>query len=699
MTTLKQGTLTKRSGTVPDTDLVEISGYHAYKNYSPKEKVNVNGNIYRVLEKHTDTANGLNAITFQSVETKEILIAYTGTDTKDKKDLLTDAQLLSDMVPEQVQAAQDYFDETEKKFGTVSYVCGNSLGGGNANAVGVANPHVKTVTLNPALLPDGVVDSNKEYKNITNYFGRYDVLTSTITGLFLGHRIPGEQVEINHGIPSFEYLSTNHTGYIGKNEAGQQMYVIGELGQPGYGAIYIDADAGVVSSIWTGQSLHSGSSERIDLNTDHLFDLSKSMESHVSSRMALVYAYLQNSADIVEHEGSRYYERLHTLQESFREMFEDAAQNPLFNGITSTGNIIKTEIYHLISLLDSAESKAQSLNYFLNSPPAELMEFVMNKDINVESLFADARNFLYNLRSSVEELTDFLPNLVNNKIPELFEGGTDRFTDAVVGEFMAHFKILAKNNVTVKEHMKSYGQDVSATAEHFKERDSLLAGGISTGIPPSLALPDISAPGDHTLLDSPYLKMGMKLLDIQLEMAILAFTDVTHKLLLPLLVGLESIAVLLEGVLEGISDAINGAVYVILNGSLPVKLAGMFTDFDDKIRAMVQDALEPIDELADTVEGVRKGLGNLIVFYPVLVQKFKPYLESALFSQTSYYNIHLYNSAATGILEEMDLLFKDIVFQMSHNKGLAIDALCDVSEKVKYNLVMMHEQVDRGTIG
>ncbi|MBH0161864.1 SA1320 family protein [Fictibacillus sp. 26RED30] len=700
MTTINKNITNTKTNSVADKDLVEISGFHAYQDYKNSDRVTVNGNEYRVVNVHSDKTNGLDAITFQSINTKEYIVAYTGTDSSDFNDLKTDGQLLSDMVPVQVEEARNYFNQMEKEFGNISYVCGNSLGGGNANAVGVENPDVKTVTINPAMLPEGVVDYGKEYSNITNYFGRYDVLTSLETGLMLGHRIPGKQIEINHGIPNAKHFLNNHTGYIGKDEADKLVYVLGLPGQPGYGKIYFDeADSSVVSSIWTGQSLHTGSSERIDMNTENMHQLSKSLEGYVGTRMGYVHSYLQNSADIVDHEGSRYYERLHTLQQTFRDMFEEAAENPLFAGITTTGNVIKTEIYHLITLLDSAESKVQSLNYFLNSPPAELVEFLMNKNINVESLFGDARNFLYSLRSDVEDLTDVLPRMVSQKIPELFEGGTDHFTDAVVGEFMAHYKILSKNNITVKKHMDSYSTDVTATADNFTERDKLLASGISTGVPQSIIIPNFGSAEDFKMLDSPYLKMGMKILDIQLELAIAAFGNFAHKIALPLLVGLELITSTLEGILEGISSAIKGAVYVILNGSLPVKLAGMFTDFDDKLRAMVNDALEPLDELADTVEGLRRGLDNLIVYFPVLIQEFKPYLKSALFSESNYFNIYLYNTAATGILEEMDMLFKDIVYQLTHNKGLAIDALSEISEHVKNNMLVMHEQTERGTYG
>lgn len=190
----------------------------------------------------------------------------------------------------------------------------------------------------------------------------------------------------------------------------------------------------------------------------------------------------------------------------------------------------------------------------------------------------------------------------------------------------------------------------------------------------------------------------MKFLEVQLDFAFGKTTHFAHASLMPLLAGLETITFLLENTLESISASVKGALAVALDGNLPGKVVGFFTDFDDKIRASVNAALEPLDELADTVEGLRRGVGNLLVYFPQLLQNFKPYIYSALFSQTSYYNVHLYNLAAMGILEEMDRLFKDIVFQLSDEKAIAIEALCEVSEAVKQNMVILHEQVDRGTI-
>lgn len=104
----------KESKVVNDQDLVEIAGYNAYMDYKDRERVDVNGNKYLVVDTHADKVTGLDAVVFQSVQTKEIIIAYTGTNPSTTQDLLTDAQLLSDMTPPQVEAAREYFHDIKK---------------------------------------------------------------------------------------------------------------------------------------------------------------------------------------------------------------------------------------------------------------------------------------------------------------------------------------------------------------------------------------------------------------------------------------------------------------------------------------------------------------------------------------------------------------------------------------------------------
>ncbi|WP_113928837.1 hypothetical protein [Bacillus sp. P14.5] len=59
-----------------------------------------------------------------------------------------------------------------------------------ATSAAITHPEVRSVTLNPALLPKGMADPNKSCDNITNCFTNYDDLTGTLTALSFDSGIP-----------------------------------------------------------------------------------------------------------------------------------------------------------------------------------------------------------------------------------------------------------------------------------------------------------------------------------------------------------------------------------------------------------------------------------------------------------------------------------------------------------------------------
>ncbi|WP_370221709.1 SA1320 family protein [Cytobacillus sp.] len=685
-----------------DKDLVELAGLHAYTYPLFESVLQVNNTDYTVIDTRYEDPTGLDAMTVVNMETEEISIIYVGTDASGKygnKDILTDAQLLSDLTPAQLAAARSYYTEMNQKFnqvGGVKSIAGNSLGGGLVGAVAVENPEVNAVTLNPALLPEGMVDPNQTYDNITNYFSSYDVLTQTLIALDLHGRIPGKQYEIFNGIPEFSKLATNHTGYL-RNEDGTQFYVIGEVGKPGYGKIYVDADAHIVSSIWTGVPLYGSHSDRIEINKENLDLLASSLQNHVTERLNLAHEYLGNSVAIVDDEANRYYERLSRLQKIFEEMFENLISEPLFMGITSISNRLTAEIDHLVSLLNVAESHAKSLNYILNSPPAELLEHIFRTNVSVESIFNEIRSFLYDLKADVQDLSKSLIRIISNKIPELFEGGKELWYDAVVSELKAHYGIVNNNRDKLLSHISEYQKQVQDVAANFHDRDLSLGQSIRSKSSHSNSI-SVQGTNTYKLEDSPYMELRMKIKEFQMDTAYTAFTRSTHALLLPLLHKAWVITLNIENALELLSSTIKGATKFALDYTIPGKLFGLFSDFDDKIRNSVNNALEPLDEFAGTIEGIRKGLDRLMAEYPTLLENFRPYVETAIFNNSGYYNVHLYNLASIAILREMEMLFDDVVYQLGNHKAEAIDALCEVSKKVKNNMGILYEQVDRGTI-
>lgn len=252
-----------------DINLIELAGFHAYRPESLVGLIIVNGTEFEVMNVITDIEIGLDAFTVQNTNTGDYTVVYVGTDPNSSEDIKTDLKLLRDTPPAQLEEGLKYFDDMETKFGPISSITGNSLGGGTANYVAVERPEVKAVTLNPAPLPSGVIDQNATYDNMTNYMSQYDVLTLGMKAIGFGDRIPGHHFAINNGIPSDKMLSTNHTGYLA-NDINKQYYEIVPEGQPGAGKIYIDAGSHVMTSIWTGVPLYYDNTEKIDINVESL---------------------------------------------------------------------------------------------------------------------------------------------------------------------------------------------------------------------------------------------------------------------------------------------------------------------------------------------------------------------------------------------------------------------------------------------
>jgi hypothetical protein len=291
----------KITGSTNDRDLVELAGYHAYKVKKKINTINVNGKNYEILNKidPRKIQTGLDAMAVKNVETGECTVVFVGTDKKQPMDLITDIQLLGSAEPEQVKAARAYFDRMNEKYGVHS-VCGNSLGGALANAVAVHHKNVRAVTLDPAILPEGMVKTNHEYQNVTNYFTKYDGLTRGELGINLGDRFPGRIYHINSGVPYFSRaFASNHVGY---NADGRQFIEIGKKGEPGYGKIDIAADEHIVTSIWTGEPLYGGGSGRIKINKASLDTLADALGSQVLECLNRASDYIHNANEIVESE-------------------------------------------------------------------------------------------------------------------------------------------------------------------------------------------------------------------------------------------------------------------------------------------------------------------------------------------------------------------------------------------------------------
>ncbi|MGM9956102.1 MAG: SA1320 family protein [Peribacillus sp.] len=689
---------TLSSHATDDNDLVELAGYHSYVHYDIDEVFKVNEKKFRVIDTIYNTDTGLDALTVQNVKTRELTVVFVGSEQMDTDWIGTNTKLLSDAPPAQVREAVAYFEHINDEVGEVSSVSGNSLAGALTNAVGIDNPGVKAVTLNPAILPAGMVDPDKEYANITNYYSKFDFLTGTEETIKMGDRIPGKKYGINNGVPSFSMLGSNHTGYIKQDANGEFTLEIGIEGEPGHGFVHIGADDHIVTSLWTGAPLYEGQSERIEMNQENMMLLSHGIRDNVKGRLGKVREYVGNSVRIVHTENEKFNQRVIALQDAFQQKFEETAGEPVFMGITTTGFVMKACIDELIRLLDKAEDKCRILNNVLNSKPVEIVEYITSVNLSVETLFDAPKEYLEQLKADIDDLVASVGTIISNEIPELFKGGKDLFVDAVVGELDAHYDILEKNKESVYKQLQDYERQVQDIADTFHDKDASIAGAIQTSASPTDGIGPVQKTALITLEPSPYLKVGMKIKEIQVQMAHNQINTLGMTVLMPILISVKTVLTLIEAALDAIILAVNAVLTVGIYGNPVSLLISLFTDYEQKIKNAVQEVLEPIIEMETSIEGIRLGMDRMIINLPEMLSNFKPYIDTAIFEPGKFSDVRLYNVSALAVLDDMEVLFEDITFQLSGQKAMAIEATLEISKNVLGNIQLLKEQVNRGTL-
>ncbi|WP_018934395.1 SA1320 family protein [Gracilibacillus lacisalsi] len=677
-----------------DSDLVELSGYHAYIEQRELNHININGTEYEVVNTNYKDTAGLDAITVQNLSTQEYTIVYVGTDKDQLEDLLTDAYLLSSTDVPQLTAAKKYYENMDKQYG-IDSVTGNSLGGALANSIAVEYPNVRSVTYNPALLPGHLVDTDKDYDNITNYIGQYDVLNMTLDSLGLGDRVPGKKHEIYNGIPGtaeskFGTIGSNHTGYL-RNDEGTQYYEIRPDGGPGSGQIHVKADEHIVTSAWTGQPIYGDGSTNIRITPEALHTLANGLHDSVFNRLERASEYLSNSKEIIDDEAERRHTRINILQRRLQQIIE----SQIGEDMEMMGNSIQASIDDMHRLLDLIEDKGQSLNYLLNSPPAELMEFIMNRQVDVSSLVDEARNFLNQLSSNVDELMDNSHLILTSVVPKLFHVGMEKWHDAVVNELQEHFNILMNNNDILLTQIQTFQQQIEDTADTFEKTDLQLANAIQNKISYIKEVFISVKANTDNLEPSPYLEAKLDIKEIQLDLSFTYFSTKMNNLLTPVLEGINVILLGLEVTIESLSFAIKQGTNIFLRQSLPGMIVSTFTDFDDKVRNTVKNTLEPIDTLASRINGVRDGVRRLNSNIPTIINRFRPYLENALFNNERFFDVYLYNNSAIALIRELDLVFQDINSQLANHHAKTILELLLYGRHISVNINQLQEQVER----
>ncbi|MGD7008868.1 SA1320 family protein [Metabacillus sp. 84] len=668
-----------------DKDLVELSGNAAYSFPLERQEFDVNDSSYLVVDTTYNSPSGFDALTVKNVDTDEYSIIFIGTEPgqdKNYSDIYTDVQLLTDLEIQQIKEANEYYEKMEKEYEPLTSVAGNSLAGGLALSVGINNPDLKAVAYNPAPLPKGMVDPEKDYPNMTSYFGMYDPLTGALVNVDLADRVPGNHITINNGLPGFEYSANNHTGY-----GNPKNPLIDNIG----------ADEFIAVSIWTGEPLYgAGASARIRLDKDALTTLVDSLDTEIKDRALLISKYVAGSETIVQSEADAFNRRIEKLQEILINKIEATVGDPAIQSLTKTGEAAKSLLTSCSTIIDVAEDLCRGLNNILNSPPSQLVEFITSTDISVESLFSPLRKEVNHSLDAVTQTTSMFSHIIEAAIPLLIRGGTDFTNDAVVNEYNAHYQILQKNTSAITSQIEHFKTQISSTANEIFNREENIKNNIANGTGAIQDIGFVPEPFTGTMEESPYFQFSIDLKDLVFESGYDVFKTACTFKLLPVLVGLEGLLTAAAVILQSIIFAVKGASAFAV--SITPDLLGLFNKFDAQIKNLTDKIVKKIDEALSLVEGLQEGIAKLIIHFPQIIEFFQPYFETAIFETSNYRNVQLYNQASLNTLEYLNTIFKDIIFQLSDHESNAITALCDISRDLTDNFDSLKSQIECCTV-
>lgn len=698
-----------------DKDLVQLSGYYAYKAQKRGAELEVNGKIFRV-EHVEESPSGMEAFTVRNItvldddgeidrfkqnEEGGLAIVFVG--SRDVEDFTgTNLFLPGYAEPQQTLDALQYSEDLQNGnikteidgvkqslTGELEAVAGNSLGGSHAGRVGIAYPAINAVTLNPAPQPGSSIDPDAEYANVTNYYDEYDVLVNILKLGGMEHRIPGELIEIHSGlpIPDPEQLMMDHMGYPQQKIDDEFKIEVGEPGKPGHGYIYTGADEFIITDIWTNEPLY-GETELIDINVGTLLTLASRMKERIIGQLDIAGDYLNNANEKGEHESARFHERKALLQEDFRDLLNQYGDEKVLDGIATTGTAMKDMIASMRKMLDVAEGKCRSANVVLNSIPMEVMEFLLSIDISVESLFSYPQELLGLIEDGIDDVIGGAKKVINDALPTVLSNAANTKKDAVVEEMLAHYKIMLSNKEVINNQLKTYEEQVGEVAINFALRDSEISNAIENGgyIQNTISrnLPLIP---EFKVKPSNYLQTP-----IWKEQVELAQEKASRFLLKQLVPNLECLKELLDTFKSAL--ALGEESLDSVRNNIVFDFVKDYSDAIHEFVSLIGEAQRELRDIILLIDGWVQAIVNLIQNIPSLVERIKPYIQTAVLDKVELGDIHLYTLSTELVVMELEVMFEEIVRQLSQQKANSIAGLAANSKMVLDNISTFKEQVN-----
>ncbi|MBC1613067.1 hypothetical protein HB937_06800 [Listeria welshimeri] len=653
----------------PDTDLIELSGKWVYQHPIVDRKLRVNGTIYQVKAGEYNKASGLDYMVVENQTTGEISMVFEG--TQGTQDFLTDGTLPGSIPNTQLREANAAYKNQSQKY-NIKNVSGNSLGGGLSNYVASKNDDIRSVTYNPAILPEGTYD--KDNPRITNYLSEYDPLTLGERGMGYGDRLPGQSHILQNNVPWMQMTLSNHVGYDDRG-----ITINGKK-------IPIDADAYLPVGIWSGKVLTGGGTgQKIDINPENIRILSNSLRTKMIEQVNMGQFFLDTAVDLVIKEGRHLDDRTTSLQKSFDSLLSESEFGEI---ITSLANY--AELRKEMEKANPVGSAALELIQKIRTSPiiAEVLDYVSGTFFNVRGFLLEIPVLINDLSIRIEHTMNQVSMVKIQAVPELFKGINNQYlSDAMVTELKEHYITLDKNKDIVVKQVQTYSSQVTYVSNEIEKADKLLSATQkveSVGAPPPTQ--------SYVLQESKALKDGMGKKQQLLDNNFNEFSTKTTELLLPALTSIYSIVNQLKQVIKSTIKCLKDLQAGFSLVHVP------FTDKDNQLKEDLREIIKNLQEILLTIKGVGKAVKDMESNLPNVLAAYRPYIDTALFEGTKFQDVILLNKAASNIFFSAEMVFEDIKYQLSGNKSAALSALDKLAVQACENMKILLKQIKRGSI-
>ncbi|MFB9956466.1 hypothetical protein [Cellulomonas denverensis] len=621
--------------------------------------VTINGRDFTVVEFTVDPATGLDALVLQNPDTREITVAFQG--TNGSTDVATDGMLVTAVTPSQYAAAVAYVADVAGRHGRVDSVCGNSLGGGLAAYVALLDPSIQAVTVNPAPVPAHV--SGLKARNITNYISTLDPLYRALSAGRLTDRIAGRIEWFEGGSAQLRFAVEHHIG--SDREASpynasmavpfslfHQDLVVGAGGFGG--RIRVTGDALVLMARGLGAQ------------RENLLEVSRSELDRAGERLA------------------SYRAQIPVREEKCRRQFQEQA--------VEWYAPVRELIGRLAAGVEESVRRA-----WLRLPVPPVARPVCGW------LLAEVGDQITRLVAQVQQAGDVSVEAAADwawqRDRDLFRLGSQEITDGLVvelGQFERGRALADRKWVTFQKMTLSAHAALTAA-------DAQVAADIAAGRAPSAPVPLRAAPswpaGAVSRIEESVAKRGLQqIVDRRQEIAGDLVGTLGTGLATGLMLALEAaltqslLAIIaLENACTQVTVALNVASYspALLVGAA---VTGNGDDLAEFRRAFNRTAGDILGELGDARSRIWQ-VQDVLAQLPVLVRAFADYLEASLFADTEIESAYHALLKVRSLTDRSELSFAEVGHQLGDHQAELIDALADRAGDLRTDLATMSANV------